>query len=222
VVVEDHESEEGKIGSLGAIIQVIDEYGADDYLVVGGDNYTELDLARFVDAAQAHGAPTIACYEVDDRADASAFGVVDVDDDGRITGFVEKPEEPPSNLVSTLFYYFPEEAMDMLDAYVDAHEDSDADYLDEPGRLIEWAYTRQDWYAHGFSGSWYDIGTPANYLKAQAALADRRVDGKVTDSDLGENVWIMDGAEVSNSDLEDCIVFPDADISDARLQGTIV
>ncbi len=222
VVVEDHETEAGKIGSLGAIIQVIDEYGDDDYLVVGGDNYTSLDLAGFVEEAAGNGGPTIACYEVDDLADASAFGVVDVDGNGRITDFVEKPAEPPSRLVSTLFYYFPRNSMGMFDDYMDAHRDSDADHLDEPGRLIEWAHSRMDWYAHGFDGAWYDIGTPANYLAAQDALGETRVDGEVTDSDLGANVWVMDGAEVESATLEDCIVFPEAHIQDADLRGTIV
>lgn len=222
VVVEDHKSEDEKIGSLGATIQVMEAYGDDDYLVLGGDNYTSLDLAGFAEEAMANGAPTIACYEVDSRAEAKPFGVVDVDENGRITDFVEKPDEPPSRLVSTLFYYFPRESLGTFDDYVDAHQDSDADYLDEPGRLVEWAHGRGDWYAYAFDGAWYDIGTPGNYLAAQDALDGTTVDGDVTDSELGANVWVMDGAEVEDSVLADCIVFPGAQITGCDLEGCIV
>lgn len=222
VVVEDHEREEEKIGSLGAILQIIDDEGEDDYLVVGGDNYTSLDLSAFAGFAQEQDAPVIACYEVGTTKEATAFGVVGVDDEQRVTTFVEKPNNPPSRLVSTLFYYFPESSMDLFDRYVAAHGDSDADYLDEPGRLIEWAHDRETLYAYAFDGEWHDIGTPQNYLRAQAMIADRFVHGEVTDSSLGDDVWIMEGAIVEDSDLENCIVFPDAHISGSRVENSII
>ncbi len=222
VVVEDHTREEEKIGSLGAIMQIVKDEGADDYLVVGGDNYTSLDLAEFAGSAQERDAPTIACYEVDTREDATAFGVVDTDSEQQVTGFVEKPEEPPSRLVSTLFYYFPASSMDLFDRYRDAHEGSDENYLDEPGRLIEWAHDRETLYAYAFDGEWHDIGTPQNYLQAQAAMTDGFTAGNVTQSSLGDNVWVMDGAKVEDADLENCIVFPGATIVDATVKDSIV
>lgn len=221
VVVEDHETEEAKIGSLGAIIQILEERGDDDYLVLGGDNYTTLDLAEFVAAGRANGGPTIGCYDLDSREDARQFGVVETDGD-EITGFVEKPEEPPSTLASTLFYYFPEESMELFDAYVEAHRGSGGDYLDDPGQLMEWAHERYDMYAYPFAGEWHDIGTPTGYLGAMAAVSDGFVRGSVSGSDLGSNVWVMDGAEVEGAVLENCIVFPGATITGAELQGTIV
>ncbi len=222
VVVEDHTREDEKIGSLGAIMQILAAEGRDDYLVVGGDNYTSLDLGEFAAFAQERGAPTIACYEVDSLEDAATFGVVGVDNDQQVTTFVEKPEEPTSRLVSTLFYYFPESSLALFDAYVAAHEGSDEDYLDEPGRLIEWGYSRETMYAYPFDGAWHDIGTPQNYLQAQAAVAEHVVDGEVNDSTLGENVWVMEGAVVEGSDLENCIVYPGANISASRLRNSIV
>lgn len=222
VVVEDHTREEEKIGSLGAIMQIMNDEGADDYLVVGGDNYTSLDLAEFAGFAQERDAPTIACYEVDDREDATAFGVVDIDDEQQVTAFVEKPDEPPSRLVSTLFYYFPEHSLELFDAYRAAHEDSGENYLDEPGQLIEWAHDQEPLYAYPFDGEWHDIGTPENYLRAQAAMVDGFTAGDVTQSSLGDNVWIMDGATVEDAELENCIVFPGATILGASLKNSIV
>lgn len=222
VVVEDHTTEAGKIGSLGAIMQVVDEYGDDDYLVVGGDNYTSLSLAEFVQYGQDADAVTLGCYRLDDRADATAFGVVETGDDRTVTGFQEKPDEPRSRLISTAFYFFPASSLDMFDAYRDAHRGSDADYLDEPGRLIQWGHERHDMRAYPFAGDWFDIGTPENYLRAQAAVGGTRIDGSVTDSDIGDNVFVMEGAHVSESTLEDCIVFPGAEITGSSLDGCII
>lgn len=223
VVVEDHVKEENKVGSLGAMIQVMEAEGLDDYLVVGGDNYTTLSLQDFLNFARERDAITNACYQLDQEADASQFGVITADDDQHVTGFEEKPDAPSSTLVSTAFYYFPEHQLDIFDAYQDAFQGTDTDYLDEPGRLIEWGHQHYNMYAYPFTGDWYDIGTPENYLEAQAALMDgRKNNGSVADTELGDNVWVMDGAEIQDSRLKHCIVFPGAKITGAELDGCII
>lgn len=218
VKVEEHEGEEDKLGSLGAIIQVIEEEGEDDYLVVGGDNYASLDLEAFVGFAREKGGITNACHDVSIE-DAKDFGVVETEGE-RITGFEEKPGEPSSTLVSTLFYYVPGDSVGVLKEY--SEENSEKEAMDAPGQLLEWACTRRELYAYRFDGDWFDIGTPQNYLQAQGKLDGKRVEGEMRDSELGENVWVMEGAEVEGSRLEGCIVFPAAKITGSTLQGTIV
>lgn len=221
IVVEEHQREEEKVGSLGAIVQVLEAEGNDDYLVVGGDNYPAFQLHDFVEAAREAGGIAVACHRVERREDAKQFGVVSIDAEERITGFEEKPEEPPSRLVSTAFYYFPREHLDVFDRYREAHRDVEG-ALDEPGRLIEWGHERFPMHAYPFEGAWHDIGTPENYLKAQREVSDGFVHGEVADSDLGANVWVMEGATVEGADLENCIVFPEANIVDARCRDTII
>lgn len=222
VVVEEHLREEDKLGSLGAIIQVIEQEGVDDYLVVGGDNYPSFDLADFATTARERDAVTIACHQVATTEEATAFGVIDTGADQRITDFTEKPEQPASRLVSTAYYYFPASALTLLDRYQEVHAGTE-DYLDEPGRLLEWGHAETDMYAYPFEGEWHDIGTPKNYLRAQAAVAgERQVAGEVSDSTLGDRVWVMEGANVEGSDIEDCIIFPGANIVDSSLEGCIV
>ncbi|MFB6166950.1 MAG: sugar phosphate nucleotidyltransferase, partial [Candidatus Nanohaloarchaea archaeon] len=222
IVVEEHQREEEKVGSLGAIMQVVEELGSDDYLVVGGDNYPPFQLSDFLGFGREKGSVAVGCFEVDSLEDAKPFGVVDTDEEGRMTGFEEKPEEPPSRLVSTAFYYFPEDSLEMFDRYVEEFRGSGEDYLDEPGRLLQWGHERYDMYAYGFEGRWFDIGNPDNYLEAQKELGEGRVEGEVRDSELGENVWVMEGAEVRDSELEDCMVFPGAEIGSSSLKGSIV
>ncbi len=222
VRVEDHTREEEKIGSLGAIIQIIADEEPDDYVVVGGDNYTTFSLADFISFAEEKNAVVNACYQLEEAADASQFGVIEADESRVVTGFEEKPANPSSRLVSTAFYYFPEQLLDMFDEYRAAFSGTDTDYLDEPGRLIEWGHQQYEMCAYPFDGGWFDIGTPENYLRAQIAVGTPSTNGTVTESELGDNVWIMEGAEIENSELENCIVFPDAEISDASLYNCIV
>jgi glucose-1-phosphate adenylyltransferase len=86
-------------GTADAVFQnldIVSDYGADYILVLAGDHIYKMDyaamLARHVDSgAQC----TVGCIEVP-RADASGFGVMDVDANNKITRFLEKPADPPA------------------------------------------------------------------------------------------------------------------------------
>lgn len=225
VVVEDQRSEEDKPGTIGAILKILDEEGPDDYLIVGGDNYYSFRASAFLDAVD--GRPMVACYDIGDPEDASAFGVVATDGDGRITDFVEKPDEPPSSLVSMACYYFPEDRIGLFQQYEQHFAATDVpreQYLDEPGRLIEWAHQQTPMDAFTFTGSWFDVGTRQGYLAAERSLTDgdNVIDGDVADTELGDNVVVMEGAEVRDCRLDDCIVFPGSRLDGVTLSGSIV
>lgn len=226
IVVEDQRSEDEKPGTIGAILKLLDEQGADDdYLIIGGDNYYSFAIQDFIDFTD--GMPAVACYDIGDTDAASSFGVVTADDDHKITDFTEKPESPDSTLVSMACYYFPEDCLDLFEQYADHFSTTvipEEQYLDEPGRLIEWGHKQEQMRAFSFDGDWFDIGTREGYLHAHAAVAEESttINGSVTDTELGENVWVMDGAEVKDSHLENCIVFPEAEIAGARIEDTII
>ncbi len=213
VLVEGHDSEDEKTGSLGAIVQALDAVGrSDDLLVVGGDNYASLDLSAFVAAARDREGVTMACYTLDDPADASAFGVVEADDSDRIVGFEEKPEQPQSRMVSTALYYFDSDVLSMFDAYRAAFADDDSvDHLDETGLLVQWGHDRYPMYAYPFDGDWFDIGTPENYLEAQRVLS-------------GSDTAVLDAetTRITDADLSNVIVFPGAHITDATVKNSII
>ncbi|MFB6115485.1 MAG: hypothetical protein ABEK04_04260, partial [Candidatus Nanohalobium sp.] len=95
--------------------------------------------------------------------------------------------------------------------------------LDEPGRLIEWAHEQTQMYAYSFDGDWFDIGTPTGYLSAMDAVVDGDViNGTVQNSQIGDNVFIMEGATVENSIIENSIVFPGAEIEDSNIRDSII
>jgi glucose-1-phosphate thymidylyltransferase len=225
VVVEDQESEEEKPGTIGAILKLLAKKGDDDYLIIGGDNYYSFSITSFLDVAD--GRPTIACFDVGTRERATSFGVVEADDDGMIVDFEEKPDDPDSTLASTACYFFPEHHIDLFrryEEYFREETDVPADrYLDEPGRLVEWAHRQTDMFAFPFQGNWFDVGTREGYLEAQRKVADGAVvEGDVRSSDLGDHVYVMEGATVVDSELSDCIVFPEARIEGSSVDASIV
>lgn len=98
------------IGSAGALrrIQAHSGFFDDTFLVVCGDAIVELDITALVAAHHRNGAlATLALQSVEPTM-VSHYGVVALDDDGRITQFQEKPapHEALSNLVSTGIYVF--------------------------------------------------------------------------------------------------------------------
>lgn len=226
VVVEEQDSEEEKPGTIGAIIKLLDKEGLeDDLLVIGGDNYYSFDIADFIDFAQVKDAPANVVYDVKDKDLATSFGIVDTEGD-EITGFEEKPDVPPSTLASTACYFFPEDKVSLFHEYEDHFRDTDIPaekYLDEPGRLIEWAHEQTQMFAFSFDGDWFDIGTPTGYLNAMDAVVEVDVvNGEAVNSDIGDNVFIMQGARVENSCIENAIIFPGAEIHDSQIRNSII
>ena len=226
VVSEDQDNEHDKPGTIGAIINLIESEGLDDDLViVGGDNYQSFDGADFVEFCREKEAPANVVYDVNSEEMASQFGIVDVDDD-KIVDFEEKPDVPPSTLASIAWYFFPKEDLELFDQYEKHFQETDIpedQYLDEPGRLIEWAHKEREMYAYSFDGEWFDVGTPQGYLKATASLTDGKiVDGTVENSEIDENSVVMEGAKVEDSKVENSIIFPNARVKDSEIRDSIL
>jgi len=85
-------------GTADAVFQNIDiiQSSHPDYIVVlAGDHVYKMDYSLMLEDHVAHGvACTVGCIEVP-RAEASAFGVMAIDDARKITSFLEKPADPP-------------------------------------------------------------------------------------------------------------------------------
>jgi len=226
IVVEEQDCEEEKPGTIGAMINLLDQKPSDDYVIIGGDNYYSLDIDEFLE--EVNGYPALACYKLDTKEEATSFGVVEIDDDNEIVGFQEKPDEPRSKLASTACYYYPEKDLDLFDKYEEHFSKTDIpaeQYLDEPGRLIEWAHKKRTFKGFPFTGEWVDVGTRDGYLEAHKAVhgaGQQIIEGRTRNTKMEGNVYVMKGAEVNNSRLKDCIVFPEAKIEGSSMESTIV
>ena len=85
-------------GTADAIYQnvyTIEKAAPRDTLILAGDHIYKMNYARMIDYHRENRADlTIACLPVP-RAQAREFGVMGVDDDQRVTSFLEKPKDPP-------------------------------------------------------------------------------------------------------------------------------
>ncbi|MHC3438515.1 sugar phosphate nucleotidyltransferase [Natrialbaceae archaeon A-gly3] len=80
-----------------------------DFLVVNGDNVLGTDLEAVLETQRRPDVDATLLVEEASLEVAATTGVLEVDDDGRVTGLTEKPEEPLSTLVTTGVYALPEE-----------------------------------------------------------------------------------------------------------------
>jgi glucose-1-phosphate adenylyltransferase len=76
-------------------IDIVDSYGIDYVVILAGDHIYKMDYEIMLRQHVESGADvTVGCLTVP-RMEATAFGVMDTDKDGRITSFLEKPADPP-------------------------------------------------------------------------------------------------------------------------------
>ncbi len=219
--VEETTDEDEKFGVVGALAQLVEREGlaGEDLLVVAGDNLISFDLSSFIDFFDARDGSVLAAYDVSSITRASSYGILELDGE-RVVDFQEKPDDPPSTLVSIACYAF--RAADVeFETYLDGGNNPD-----EPGWFIEWLQERKQVDAFTFDGAWFDIGTPESYLDAvswaldgESIVADSAT---VEDTDIGENVHVMENATVKRSTLERTLVFPGATVENSELRQTIV
>lgn len=158
---------ETRLGAIGDIRFVQDHTDFDDdLLVVAGDNLFDYSLADYIRFwSDQHEASAVAVYDVGDRELAKQYGIVDVDADDRIVGFVEKPADPPSTLSATATYLYARRHAALVGTYLD-----EGNPPDQPGHFIGWLYRREPVYAYRIAGGWYDVGDPAQLLEADNRL----------------------------------------------------
>jgi len=162
-------SNDDRLGAIGDIRFVQERAGLDDdLLVIAGDNLFDYALSGFVAFWRAKGGSALAVHDVGDLRLARQYGVVDVDEDERVVGFVEKPESPPSTLAATATYLYTREHAALVPAYL-----AEGNPPDQPGNYVAWLHTRAPVYAYSFPGGWWDIGDPEQLLEADNMMRER-------------------------------------------------
>jgi glucose-1-phosphate thymidylyltransferase len=91
---------------LAHALLTVEEHIDDDFMLMLGDNIFQANLEDVVRRQREERADAAFLVEEVDWDKASRFGVCDTNNYGEITDVVEKPDDPPSNLVMTGFYTF--------------------------------------------------------------------------------------------------------------------
>ncbi|MFN3526888.1 MAG: glucose-1-phosphate adenylyltransferase [Paracoccus sp. (in: a-proteobacteria)] len=167
-------------------IDIVDDYGVDYIIILAGDHIYKMDYEIMLREHVTSGADvTIGCLTVP-RMEASAFGVMHVDDTGRITSFLEKPADPPSipgdpdhALASMGIYVF--NWAFLRDLLLKDAEDPNSSH-DFGNDLIPEIVSNGKAMAHRFDTScvrdpgapayWKDVGTVDAFWQANIALTD--------------------------------------------------
>jgi glucose-1-phosphate thymidylyltransferase len=160
----------GAIGDVAFTLECHLELAREPLFVLGGDNLIDFSLADMVTDFQARGgeATVICLVRETDSAQLRRSGVVTLGEEGRVSGFVEKPTQPPSDLTCPPFYLYPPDALALIPEYLAAGESPDA-----PGNFIAWLHTRAPVYGHVYETPRYDVGTLESYAAAQRLFEDR-------------------------------------------------
>jgi glucose-1-phosphate thymidylyltransferase len=140
----------------------------DDFMLMLGDNIFRANLRDVVRRQREDRADAAFLVEEVPIEEASRYGVCDTNDYGEIVEVIEKPEEPPTNLVMTGFYTFTPaifHACHLVQPSTrDEYELSEAiDLLIRSGRTID---------AIPLDGWRVDVGYPADRDEAERRLAD--------------------------------------------------
>jgi glucose-1-phosphate thymidylyltransferase len=144
-----------KLGAIGDInlVLVRENLASDDLIVVAGDNLFSEPLTEFAEHARGSEA-TLATYDVGDLEAIKKYSAITLDAEGVITSFEEKPAEPKSTLTGIALYYFAKATIPLFTTYLAAGNNPD-----QPGRFIQWLYTRKRVQTYQIRGTWFDIGS---------------------------------------------------------------
>jgi glucose-1-phosphate adenylyltransferase len=187
-------------GTADAVLQNLDfiaDRNPELVLVLAGDHVYKMDYRPFIDTHRTKAAEVTCAVRTVPIAEAHRFGILDTDADGRVTAFVEKPANPPSNLVSMGVYVFSWPLLrDLLSV----------DRVDFGRDLLPWMVGEgRRVFAYEFGGYWQDVGTVESYWQTSLDLLSD--DPGIELNDLG---WLI---YTKSEDRPPARIGPDATVS---------
>lgn len=185
-ILPPHEKTEGSewyTGTANAIFQnmeYMENFHPEYVLILSGDHIYKMDYELMLDYHKKNQADvTIAVIPVP-MEEASRFGVVVAEEDGRIAEFQEKPPQPKSNLASMGIYIFSWEVL----------KEALLSLKDVPGcdfgkHIMPYCHGKgQRLFAYEYRGYWKDVGTLGSYWESNMELIDL-----IPEFNLYEEFW---------------------------------
>ncbi|WP_184583498.1 mannose-1-phosphate guanyltransferase [Lipingzhangella halophila] len=181
-------AEEVPLGTAGSVKNAEEHLRGEPFIVISGDALTDIDLSDMVRFHRENGAMvTIGLKRV---ANPLEFGIIIVDEQGRVQRFLEKPTwgQVFSDTVNTGIYIMEPEVLDQV----------------AEGEIVDWSgdvfpkllKDGAPLYGYVTDGYWEDVGTHESYLSAQADVLSGRVDVEIDGFEMQPGVWVAEGAEV--------------------------
>lgn len=161
-------------GTANAIYQnlsFLESFKPENVLILSGDHIYKMHYGEMLKAHKESGAAvTIAVMPVP-WEEASRFGIMNVDEEGTITDFEEKPAEPKSNLASMGIYIF---TYEVLKKYLEADERDPSSANDFGKNIIPTMLENgEKMVSFRFEDYWKDVGTIHSLWEANMDLVDQ-------------------------------------------------
>jgi glucose-1-phosphate adenylyltransferase len=175
---------QGTADAVRQYLWLIEEWDVDEYLILSGDHLYRMDYRHFVQRHRETGADiTLSVLPIDERR-ASDFGLVKIDDSGKIINFSEKPKGDAlkgMRVDTTVLGLTPEQAQEQphiasMGIYVFKKEvlikllKEASERTDFGKEIIPDAANNYNVQAYLYDGYWEDIGTIEAFYDANLAL----------------------------------------------------
>ena len=204
-------------GTANAIYQnipFIEQFDPKYVVVLSGDHIYKMHYGKMLEVHKKNkAAATVAVMPVD-WSEASRFGIMNVDENGAITEFEEKPANPNSNLASMGIYIFD---WQILKKYLIVDENNPRSENDFGKNVIpQMLAMKEKMYTYSFSGYWRDVGTVQSLWEANMDMLSDNPALNVTDVDwriysrsaVKQPHFINHGAVIKNSCItEGCEIY---------------
>lgn len=185
------------LGLSHAVLTSEDFLGDDDFIMVLGDNFYEIDILKLIDNFLRKGSNChILLKEVEEP---KRFGIADVSN-GVIKNVIEKPKNPPSNLAITGIYIFDKNILkackQIKPSWRGEYEITDA---------IKWLLNNKLKITYDITeGKWEDLGKLKDILKAnkyKLDLIECDIKGEVINCNINGKGVIGEKSKVINSNI---------------------
>ncbi|MCP3027267.1 glucose-1-phosphate adenylyltransferase [Halobacillus sp. A5] len=172
-------------GTANAIyrnIEFLDRYEPEHVLILSGDHIYKMDYSSMLEEHIEQDADSTISVIPVSWDEASRFGIMNTDDDGRIIEFDEKPDFPLSNLASMGVYIF---KWEVLKRYLLEDEEKDNSSHDFGKDIIPtMLQDGKHLHAYKFEGYWKDVGTVDSLWEANMDLLKED-----PELNLSDNKW---------------------------------
>lgn len=198
---------EGTADAVTQNIGYIEQNDPEYVLILSGDQLYRMDYADMLATHKKNNADlTIAVMPVP-WEEASRFGIITADDEGRITKFTEKPKKPDSNLASMGIYIFTTDLL--LEALREDAADQTSEHDFGKNIIPKLLGDGKRLYTYEFNGFWRDVGTISSYHETSMDLLGPNPAFDIYDDEFP----IMSNASTRppsfvgrNGEVEDCLV----------------
>ncbi|MBC7326753.1 NTP transferase domain-containing protein [bacterium] len=186
--------EDVPLGTAGSVKRAADTFNLNEtLLILSGDALTDIDLSEAIAFHKDRGAlVTIVLSRVSNPLE---YGVVIVDEEGRIRRFLEKPsgDEAFSDTVNTGIYIIEPEVLSYI---------GDQQFVDFSQNLFpKLLYEGKPLYGFISKGYWCDVGNHTSYLEANFDVLYGKVKVQIDGEEIAPGIFVGEGADIGEAEI---------------------